>query len=131
MKMTNITIGQFAKAVGVGVETVRYYQRKGLLAVPDSVTGIRRYGQAEIRRLKFIKNAQKAGFSLREIKELIALDSSSDHKRAYQITTARLQQLETKITEMQQARDSLKRLAEQCAGNGEEQCCAILSAFEN
>ncbi|WP_289283494.1 MerR family transcriptional regulator, partial [Methylophaga sp. UBA5088] len=103
MKKDSWTIGQFAKQVDVTVETVRYYQRKGLLDTPDSTGGIRRYGQHDLRRLKFIRKAQEAGFTLREIKELIGLDSTQDHHRAYQLAMRRLQELDAKIAEMQQA----------------------------
>ncbi|BDZ72532.1 MULTISPECIES: MerR family transcriptional regulator [Methylophaga] len=129
MKKDSWTIGQFAKQVDVTVETVRYYQRKGLLDTPDSTGGIRRYGQHDLRRLKFIRKAQEAGFTLREIKELIGLDSTQDHHRAYQLAMRRLQELDAKIAEMQQARDSLKRLAGNCAAGGESKPCAILAAF--
>jgi MerR family mercuric resistance operon transcriptional regulator len=125
------TIGEFAKHAEVGVETIRYYQRKELLAVPEKSEGGRRYGEKEVRRLRFIKNAQKAGFTLREIKELIALDSSEDHERAYQIASARLIDLEQKITDMQDARNRLKLLADECAQKRQGQCCAILEAFES
>ncbi|MAX50948.1 MAG: MerR family transcriptional regulator [Methylophaga sp.] len=129
MKKDSWTIGQFAKQVNVTVETVRYYQRKGLLDTPDSAGGIRRYGQHDLRRLKFIRKAQEAGFTLREIKELIGLDSTQDHHRAYQLAMRRLQELDAKIADMQQARDSLKRLAGNCAVGGESKPCAILAAF--
>jgi len=124
------TIGEFAKHASVGVETVRYYQRKGLLTVPEQSAGVRRYGENEARRLRFIKNAQKAGFTLREIKELISLDASADHERAYEIATARLKNLDEQITEMQEARNRLKLLAGECAQKRQGQCCAILAAFE-
>ena len=129
MKKGSGTSGQFAKQVDVTVETVRYYQRKGLLDTPNSTGGIRRYGQHDLRRLKFIRKAQEAGFTLREIKELIGLDSTQDHHRAYQLAMRRLQELDAKIAEMQQARDSLKRLAGNCAAGGESKPCAILAAF--
>lgn len=129
MKKECWTIGQFAKQVDVTVETVRYYQRQGLLNVPEPDGGVRQYAKHDLRRLKFIRKAQEAGFTLREIKELIGLDSTQDHHRAYQIATARLQELDAKIAEMQQARDSLKRLAGNCAAGGESKPCAILEAF--
>ena len=68
-----LTISQFAAAGDVGVETVRFYQRKGLLPVPDTGAGIRRYGEADVRRLRFIRMAQRAGFSLEEIRQLLEL----------------------------------------------------------
>ena len=85
--MSAMAISQLARAGGVGVETVRFYQRKGLLDDPrpagrTSVTGRRHYGPDDLRRLKFIRKAQLAGFTLAEIGELLALDSTGDRPRA-------------------------------------------------
>jgi MerR family mercuric resistance operon transcriptional regulator len=130
MTQTALTIGKFAASAGVSVETVRFYQRKGLLEVPGSEGGVRRYGTEALRKLKFIRKAQEAGFMLSEIKELIQLDSSQDHERAYQLAMHRLEALEQKISDMQQARDSLKQLASDCACGGKTKPCAILAAFD-
>ncbi len=76
--LENLTIGVFAKAAGVNVETIRFYQRKGLLREPDKPYGsIRRYGEADVVRVKFVKSAQRLGFSLDEIAELLRLDYNS------------------------------------------------------
>src|SRR3546814_20128611 len=72
------TIGGLAEACGVGVETVRYYQRRGLMETPARGSGVRRYGMEAVRRLRFIRQAPAAGFSLDEIPELIALESGRD-----------------------------------------------------
>ena len=125
-----LTIGKLAKEVNIGVETVRYYQRKGLIKVPSKTEGFRKYSQDDLRRLKFIKEAQKAGFTLNEIKELLALDTSHDHQRAQQLASARIKELDEKIEEMQQARDRLKTLFHQCETGGTHKPCAILKAFE-
>ncbi len=130
MTQTLLTIGKYAASAGVSVETVRFYQRKGLLTIPAAESGIRRYGTADIRQLKFIRKAQEAGFTLSEIKELIQLDATEDHERAYQLAMKRLEALEQKIKEMQQARDSLKKLATDCACAGKTKPCAILAAFD-
>ena len=84
------TIGGLAAAGGVGVETVRYYQRRGLMETPPRDGGVRRYGAGDIRRLRFIRQAQAAGFSLDEIAELIALDASRDRPRARESARARI-----------------------------------------
>src|SRR5689334_21129621 len=85
------TIGGLAKAGGVGVETIRYYQRRGLLTEPARPPGeIRRYGEADLKRLRFIRSAQAAGFTLNEIKELLDLDSSDDRARARQLASERV-----------------------------------------
>ena len=124
-----LTIGQYAAAGGVGVETVRYYQRKQLLDTPARGDGIRRYGEEDVRRLRFIRSAQRAGFTLEEIRELLALDAGNDRPRARQLAQARVAKLDEQIAELERARDSLKRLARQCAG-GKTGPCPILEAFD-
>lgn len=125
----NLSIGKFAEAGGVGVETVRFYQRKGLLDVPGSSSGIRRYGEEDVRRLRFIRMAQRAGFTLEEIRELLMLDSGQDHRRARELAQARVARLDEQITELERARDSLRRLARQCSA-GAVGPCPILAAFD-
>lgn len=130
MTQTAMTIGKLAASANVSVETIRFYQRKGLLDIPPAEGGVRRYGNEAVRQLKFIRKAQEAGFTLNEIKTLIQLDSTQDHERAYQLAMHRLEALEQKIREMQQARDSLKKLASDCARGGKARPCAILAAFD-
>ena len=124
------TIGGLAKAVGVGVETVRYYQRRGLLSEPPRPRGeVRRYGADDVKRLRFIRSAQAAGFTLAEIGELIALDSSDDRARARELAGARVAAIDEKITELRNARDALAALASACASNRGGPC-PILLAFD-
>lgn len=130
MKESALTIGQFAATAGVGVETVRFYQRKGLLEKPATNGGIRHYGEEAVRQLRFIRRAQQAGFTLSEIQELLILDSGQDHQRAQELAQKRIAELDTKIAEMQRARDSLKKLAGDCAEGGKHRPCAILAAFD-
>ena len=125
----DLTIGQYAAEGGVGVETVRYYQRKGLLDTPGREGGIRRYGAGDLRRLRFIRSAQRAGFTLEEIRELLALDAGHDRPRARALAQARAAKLDEQIAELERARDSLKRLARRCAG-GQAGPCPILEAFD-
>lgn len=82
---SSLTIGKLAAAGGVGVDTVRIYQRKYLLDQPVRDGGIRRYGAEGLRRLRFIKQARVAGFTLERIKELLALDSGQDRQRAREL----------------------------------------------
>jgi len=124
-----LSIGKFAAAGEVGVETIRFYQRKGLLSTPAGGEGIRRYGDMDLRRLRFIRAAKSAGFTLEEIKELIALDASHDHHRARELAMSRIHELETKISELQRAHLALKRLAKQC-GEAKPGPCPILESFE-
>jgi MerR family mercuric resistance operon transcriptional regulator len=124
------TIGGLAKAAGVGVETVRYYQRRGLLTEPARPPGeIRRYGEEDVKRLKFIRSAQAAGFTLGEIGELIALDASDDRARARELAQSRVAAIDEKIAELQAARDALSGLASDCAKKRSGPC-PILRAFD-
>lgn len=127
--MPEMTIARLAEAGSVGVETVRYYQRRGLLAEPPRAGSVRRYGAADLRRLRFIRRAQAAGFTLDEIKELLALDSSNDRARVRALAAERLAALEARIAELEAARSALTRLAGACAA-GTKGPCPILEAFE-
>ncbi|MEO7505052.1 MAG: MerR family transcriptional regulator [Sphingomicrobium sp.] len=126
--MENLTIGSLAAAAGVGVETVRFYQRRGLIGVPARAGGIRRYDQRDVERLRFIKRAQAAGLTLAEIAELIALDAGEDRPRARELAAARIAALDARIAELQQARTALARLAREC---GEDRAgpCPIIASF--
>jgi MerR family mercuric resistance operon transcriptional regulator len=126
--VSSLTIGKLAAAGGVGVETIRFYQRKGLLDEPARETGIRRYGSEDLRRLRFIKQAQTAGFTLQEIKELLELDAGEDRPRARELAHARIEALDEKIAELNQSRDALRRLAREC-GEGSRGPCPILKSF--
>ncbi|MEA3052030.1 MAG: MerR family transcriptional regulator, mercuric resistance operon regulatory protein [Sphingomonadales bacterium] len=127
--MENLTIAGLAKASGVGVETVRYYQRRGLLAEPPRAGAIRRYGEGDLRRLRFIRRAQGAGFTLEEIGELLALDSGHDRARVRALAGERLAALDARIAELESARTALTRLSKACAA-GTKGPCPILEAFE-
>ena len=130
-----MTIGQLARQGGVNVETIRYYQRRGLLPVPDqapsetSESRVRRYDDAVLRRLRFIKSAQAAGFTLTEIGELLELDASSDRVRARELADARIAAIEKTIAELNAARRALVGLSRQCAAD-DTMHCPILSAFD-
>ena len=124
------TIGGLARAAGVGVETVRYYQRRGLLSEPARPSGeVRRYSEEDLKRLRFIRTAQAAGFTLNEIGELLELNDSDDRARVRELAQARVNALDEKIAELRDARDALASLASACAKrNGGP--CPILSAFK-
>lgn len=128
--MDRDTIGGLAEAAGVGVETVRYYQRRGLLSEPARPQGeVRRYGEEDLKRLRFIRSAQAAGFTLAEIGELLDLSASDDRPRAFELATIRVAALDRKIAELQDVRQALAGLASTCASGGEGPC-PILTAFE-
>jgi len=126
----SLSIGKLAAAGGVGVETIRFYQRKGLLDTPGRERGIRRYGSEDLRRLRFIRQAQSAGFTLAEIAELLHLDASEDRSRARELARARVAALDDRIAELKRARDALERLAKECAKSSAGPC-PILESFEN
>ena len=125
----SLTIGKLAKAGGVGVETIRFYQRKGLLEQPTRGSGIRRYGSEDLRRLRFIRQAQAAGFTLAQIGELLELDSSHDRARARDLAQERVAALDAKIAELQEARSALASLARECR-RGSSGPCPIIESFK-
>lgn len=128
--MNRLRISELARAGGVGVETVRFYQRRGLLAAPvGSATGGRHYGSDDVRRLRYIRHAQVAGFSLAEIATLIDLDRTDDRPRARAMARERLAALEAQIVQLEEARASLAKLARDCAKGGAGPC-PILAAFD-
>ncbi|WP_439567442.1 MerR family DNA-binding protein [Sphingopyxis sp.] len=130
-----LTIGKLAQAGGVGVETVRYYQRRGLMGTPARSGGrgwgggVRRYDADDVRRLKFIRSAQASGFTLDEISELLALEKSDDRVRVRGLARQRIDALDAKIAQMTETRAALARLADQCAAS-DKGPCPILAAFE-
>lgn len=127
--MNAMTIGKLAAAGGVGVETVRFYQRRGLLAEPDRDGGVRRYDHTDLSRLRFIRAAQAGGFTLAEIAELLALDATEERARARELASKRIREIDEKIAALKTARKSLRRLADECA-EGAEGRCPIIRAFE-
>jgi len=130
-----LTIGKLAAAGGVGVETIRYYQRRGLMGTPARSGGdgwgggIRRYDADDVRRLKFIRSAQTSGFTLDEISELLALEASDDRAQVRHLARQRIDMLDRKISQMTETRAALARLADQCAAS-DKGPCPILAAFD-
>ena len=112
------TIGKLAAAGSVGVETIRYYQRRGLLETPVRSGGdgwgggIRRYDEDDLRRLKFIRAAQGAGFTLDEVGELLALEAGDDRVQVRHLARQRIEALDTKIAAMTKTRAALARCTE-------------------
>ncbi len=125
----SLTIGELAAVGGVGVETIRFYQRRDLLRTPARGGGIRHYGRDDVRRLRFIRQAQSAGFTLEEIRELLDLDAGEDRGRARELAKARIEALDAKLADLQRARDALRRLAREC-GAGSTGPCPILASFD-
>lgn len=134
--MKHRTIAALAQEGGVGVETVRFYQRRGLMQTPDRYDGrgqsggIRRYGDDDVRRLRFIKSAQTAGFTLDQIGELLSLDAGEDRARAHALAMERLAALDVTIADLERARSALERLASACGGSSTGPC-PIIAAFQD
>ena len=114
--MDAMTIGQLAAAAQVNVETVRYYQRRGLLASPTRATGrIGRYPQAALTRLKFIRRSQALGFSLEEVQSLLALDAGQACTAARVIGEHKLAEVRERIRALQALEGALQGLVSECA----------------
>ncbi len=107
---------------------MRLTAKRHLLQTPKRLEGGRRYGSEDVRRLLFIKQAQSAGFTLEEIRELLDLDASDDRERAREAARARLAALDERITELNRAREALERLIGECA-SGKMGPCPILASF--
>lgn len=126
--MATHTIGHAAKAAGVGVDTVRYYERQGLLSKASrTASGYRLYTPADIQRLQFIRQAKVLGFTLDDIAELLKLQDGAGHRSQVRARAQqRIQDLDRKIRELTAIRDALTTLEKQCHGNGSIKGCPII-----
>ncbi len=121
-----LTIGKLAAACGVGVETIRYYQRRGLLDVPAGANGYRAYDEHHAERLRFIRRAQAVGFTLEEAAELLRLNDSRDHRLARRHAEAKIADIETRIVHLQSMAAALRHLVRTCRDGGENAPCPII-----
>ncbi len=131
--MMRLTIGKLSKATGVNIETIRFYERKGLMPAPRRrESGYREYSEEDIRRLKFIRRAKELGFSLREIQELLELkvDPHTTCDDVRQRAEAKIADIQQKIEELQRVKGALERLAASCIGHGPEGECPFLEALD-
>lgn len=125
-------IGELAQCVGVGIDTVRYYERHGLLPPPARLaSGYRRYGEADVARLFFVRRAKTLGFTLGEIRELLTLSDrrEDDMGGLKAAATAKLADIESRLAELARIRDGLKTLIAACPGHGALEQCPILGAL--
>ena len=127
--MASLTIARLAAAGGVGVETVRFYQRKGLMPVPASSGAVRHYDESDVQRLGFIRSAQRAGFSLKEIAELLSLDAGTDRSRVQALARERLAAIDAQLAELGAARMALAALLADCTSGGDGPC-PIIATFD-
>ena len=128
---TSLTIGSLAKAVAVNVETVRYYQRRGLLPEPSrALGGIRRYSASDVERLKFIKRAQAVGFTLAEIMALLKLRANGCCSATRTLAAAKLQMINDRCNALQQLRTELARWIADCDANIADVTCPVIEHLE-
>ncbi|AGG88986.1 MerR family transcriptional regulator [Rhodanobacter sp. FW510-R12] len=125
-----LTIGAFAKAAGVNLETIRFYQRKGLLPEPDKPYGsIRRYGDTDVARVKFIKSAQRLGFSLDEVAQLLALEDGTHCSEAAQFAAQHLADVRGRLKDLKRMETVLARLVAQCHSHRGTITCPLIASL--
>lgn len=130
MDQADFTIGDVADAAGVGVETVRYYERRGLVPQPGRGLGsVRRYGSGHVSRIRFIKRAQVLGFSLEEIASLLALEDGTDRRSIRRIAAARLEDTRRRIADLRRIEHALAHLLHECEAHGKSPACPIIAAI--
>ena len=132
--MKTLTIGKMARAAGVGVETVRFYERQGLIDKPPRPTsGYRHYSMDAVRRLRFIKRAKELGFTLKEIAELLSLRMRPNTCCAdiREEADSKIAAIERKIQDLQGVRNALQRLADGCHDQDSLEQCPILNALDH
>lgn len=133
-EMHAMTISRAAREAGVGVETIRFYERKGLIAQPRKPAGggAREYDEETIARVRFVRQAQDIGFSLREIAELLSLraDPGADCAEVRARAMEKRNEVQTKLEQLSRMRDALDRLIAFCPGSGDVTACTILDAVE-
>ena len=127
----NLTIGALASASGVAVETIRFYQREGLVAEPVRPPGgIRRYGEADVARLKFIKSAQRLGFGLRDVAELLRLDDGGGCSVVRAKAQAKLDEVRERLADLQRMESTLAELVDRCAVSRGTVRCPLIASLQ-
>jgi MerR family transcriptional regulator, copper efflux regulator len=129
-----LKIGEVARQTGVSVEAIRYYERLGLIGeAPRTRSGYRRFAPGVLRRLRFIQRAQRLGFSLEQIRELLELRSSPRASAAdvRRLAQAKLAQVESKLADLERIRQALLDVSCACSGRGAVSDCPILEALED
>ena len=129
--ISNLTIGAFAEAAGVNVETIRFYQRKGLLAEPGKPYGsIRRYGSADVARVRFVKSAQRLGFSLDEVAGLLRLDDGAHCHDARLLAEHKLGDVRSKLADLRRIESLLAALVRECCASHGTVSCPLIDALQ-
>lgn len=128
--VAELSIGRLAGEAGVNVETIRYYQRRGLLAEPDKPgSGHRRYSPLLVKRVRFIKRAQALGFTLEEIAGLLRLDEAHACAETRDLAARKLQLVDSKLVDLAAVRKALSKLMHQCDSTGGAGACPIIHAL--
>lgn len=128
--LSSLTIGALAAAAAVNVETIRYYQRKRLMTEPTRTYGqVRRYGEADVARVKFVKSAQRLGFSLEEIAGLLALDDGTHCDEARVMAEHKLDDVRLKLRDLRRMETVLKRLVADCCSSRGTISCPLIAAL--
>ena len=126
------TIGDLATAANVSVETIRFYQRKGLLPEPPRAYGqIRRYGASDVARVKFVKSAQRLGFSLEEVAALLRLDDGTHCDEARVMAEQKLDDVRSKLRDLRRIESVLKTLVADCCSSRGTVTCPLISALHS
>lgn len=131
--MADLTIGRIAKGAGISIETVRFYEKEGLIDPPARThSNYRIYPQSDMVRLRFIKRGKKLGFTLKEIKELLSLqlDPKATKAEVKQQAEAKIADIEHKIQDLTRMKEVLESLDACCNGQGPTSDCPILDALE-
>ena len=126
-----LTIGAFAKAASVNVETIRFYQRKGLLLEPEKPYGsIRRYGEADVTRVRFVKSARRLGFSLDEIADLLRLDDGTHCDEASSLAEHKLRDIQEKLADLRRMEAVLTQLVCACHSRKGNVSCPLIASLQ-
>ena len=129
--LENLTISAFARAAGVGIEAIRFYQRKGLLSEPARPRGgIRRYGAADVGRLRFVKTAQRLGFSLEEIGELLRLEDGTHCAEARALAEHKLKDVREKLADLARMETALSGLVRACRSRKANVSCPLIASLQ-
>lgn len=127
----SLTIGTFAKAAGVNIETIRFYQRKGLLPEPSKpYRGIRRYGDSDVTRVRFVKSAKRLGFSLDEIAELLSLDNGTHCAEASHLAEHKLKDVREKMADLTRMEAVLAELVHACHSREDSVSCPLIASLQ-
>lgn len=130
--MQALKIGQLASRAGVNIDTVRYYERAGLLPEPPRrPSGYRAYDDGAVRRLRFIRRAKTLGFTLEEIGELLSISAKRDVRAVKRAAKRKLLAVDERLAELQRIRDALAGLIDHCPGHGRAEACPILAALND